>query len=127
MAKYDRVAKRAAESLLEDERLRSNLTDEEAKILLDWALEWLSAQIKKARSESAATQVAKTELGRVRQVIGAVNALAKTASPMTLSQAIAAVEPQLQDGKPFSPDEVLTLVTLLANEVWLARAGKTRK
>ena len=62
---------RAAERLLEDERLRSDLTDDEAQVLLDWALADLSAA--KARGEPLSAA-----LGRIRTVARQVNDLVGT-------------------------------------------------
>ncbi|MBI3914311.1 MAG: hypothetical protein HY327_09035 [Chloroflexi bacterium] len=84
-----------AEQLMEDERLRSNLDDDEAKIVLDWAIAWLGAQINAAADAPAAAQIAGAELGRVRDALKAVNASAKEQRP-ALPKIIAA----LRDAKP---------------------------
>lgn len=61
---------RAAEKILEDESLISNLTDEEAKALIDWALSELEANV----GMSAMTTLDdKTE--RIRKAMKEINAL----------------------------------------------------
>ena len=84
-----------AEQLMEDERLRSNLDDVQAKIVLDWAIAWMGAQVNAAADAPAAAQIAGAELARVRDALRAVNASAKeerAAMPKILAA--------LRDAKP---------------------------
>ncbi len=77
---HDAILQGVAEQLMEDERLRSNLDDDEAKIILDWAIAWLGAQITPAADAPTAAQIAGAELARVRDALKAVNASAKESS-----------------------------------------------
>ncbi|MGB8646874.1 MAG: hypothetical protein WCF84_16660 [Anaerolineae bacterium] len=115
-----RIAERASESLYEDERLRSNLTDAQAVIVLKWAEEWLTRRINSAHDEATAQQVAQTEGKRVRAAVAAINALGQD-KDMTLAQAVVTLEPVLTAGKPFSRDELLTLLTSLVSPAWNMR------
>ena len=74
MATFDKIIQSAAENLYGDERLRSNLTDDEGKIVLDWALGRISVQVNAAHHEVAAKLAAQKELARVRPVVAALNA-----------------------------------------------------
>jgi hypothetical protein len=74
---HDAILQSVAEQLMEDERLRSNLDDDQAKIVLDWAIAWMGAQVNAAADAPAAAQIAGAELGRVRDVLKAINAAAK--------------------------------------------------
>jgi hypothetical protein len=62
---------RAAERLLEDERLRSDLTDDEARVLLDWALAELSAAEARGEPLSAAVDRIRTVARQVNDLVGA--------------------------------------------------------
>ncbi len=59
----------AAERLLEDERLRSNLTDDEFQPLLDWALEALEAVAADPRRAAALDEA----VGLLRQILMSAN------------------------------------------------------
>jgi len=72
---YEKVVQSAAEKLMEDEQLRSNLTDDEANILVNWAIEWLEGRVTKARDEAAARQMALAEAARLRVVMQKINGL----------------------------------------------------
>jgi hypothetical protein len=117
MASFDKVVQNAAEKLLGDERLRSNLTDPEAKIVLDWALTRLKAQTNSAKDEAGAMQVASSEMTRIRAMLNAINAIAKSATPR-LAEGVASIEPSLQGGKPFTRQEIMVLLTMLINTAW---------
>ncbi len=127
MAPFDKVVQNAAENLYEDERLRSNLTDDEAKIVLDWALGRISGQVNAARDEPAAKLAAQKELARVRPVVAAINALAKKPGPPRLAAAVAAVEPILSAGQPLSRAETMALLMTIADQIWQARSKPSSK
>ena len=63
----------AAERLLEDEALRSNLTDDEAKMLIHWAIEWLESHVDPARDQATARQAAQAEMERLRPALQEIN------------------------------------------------------
>lgn len=123
MAQFDTIIQNASESLLEDERLRSNLTDSEAKVVLDWALEWISAQVNAARDEASAKQIAQSELVRVRQIMSTINALAKQPGPLHLADAVAALDALLQANRVLTREEIFSLLTALTSALWQMRAG----
>ncbi len=127
MAQFDKIIQNAAEKLYEDERLRSNLTDSEAKIVLDWAAGWITQQVNAARDEAGATQVAQNELARVRQTTTALNALAAKDATPRLADAIAAIDAGgAQTSATLTREQVLSLATTLATSLWTmrVRAGK---
>lgn len=127
MAQFDKIIQGAAERLYGDERLRSNLTDSEAKVVLDWAVRWMTEQVRAARDESAAKQVAQNELARVRQTASALNALAAKDATLRLTDAIAAIDSgNVQASAALTREQVLSLVTTFASSLWTlrVRAGK---
>ncbi len=122
MAQFDKIVQGVAEKLLEDERLRSNLADGEAKIVLDWALGWIGAQVNAARDEAAARQIAQSEFERVRQVMGGLNTFAKKSGPLRLANGVTALAAYLETtGSALSREQVLTLLTTLMSAAWQMR------
>ncbi len=75
MGNYDSIVQSAAEKLLEDERLRRNLTDDEANLLVNWAIHWLEDRLAQARDETAAHQIVQSEVTRVRPAMQKINDL----------------------------------------------------
>ena len=121
MQKYEQPIQRAAESLYGDERLRSNLTDSEAKIILDWAVSWVAGQVSAASDETSAKQIAQTELARVRQISSALNGLAAKNAIPRLEDAIAAINTSTPTSAPLTREQVLSLATLFATAMWKIR------
>ncbi len=113
-----RIAESATESLYEDERLRSNLTDREADVVLKWAADWLTAQVSAASDVTAAQQIAQRETVRLRALLAAFNALGKQGPELNLATAVAAIEPRLVDAIPFTREEIFTLLTALTGTAW---------
>ena len=66
MSKYDNIVQGAAEKILEDERLRSSLSDDEANLLVDWAIGWLDERVSAAPDDATARQIARAEMARLR-------------------------------------------------------------
>jgi hypothetical protein len=93
---FEKTIQRTTEPLYEDEQLRSNLADDEARVVLDWAARWIEEQVGLAKDETSARQVAQRALARVRPVINAINALAAQPGEFRLSNAVAAIEPALK-------------------------------
>ncbi len=119
MAQFDQLLKPAVEKLYEDERLRSNLTDSEAKVILDWAANWLTKQASAAQDEASAKKVIESELARVRTSALALNTLAKKPGALTLAEAIAAVEPPGPASQLALPrDQLFALVTQWLSARW---------
>jgi hypothetical protein len=73
MSKFESVVQSAAERLVEDEALRSNLTDDEMNVLINWAIEWLEGRVDKASDAVAARQVAQAEIKRLRPALQEIN------------------------------------------------------
>ena len=67
----------AAERLLEDERLRGDLTDDEYQPLLDWALAVVDrvAEAGVEESEAVATERLEATLDAIRDVVGALGSI----------------------------------------------------
>ena len=126
MPPFDPIIQTAVEKLYEDERLRSNLTDRESKIVLDWAEHWVIEQVNAARDETAARQIAQNELTRVRQAATALNALAAQDATPRLADALAAIDSGAQASAAMTREEVLALATTLASALWTLRARGAR-
>ena len=91
MGKYERVVQSAAEKLLEDERLRGNLTDDEANLLVNWAVERLESRVDRAQDETTARATAQAEVARLRPAMSKINALLaadKTPTTADVAQAL---------------------------------------
>jgi hypothetical protein len=73
MSKFESVVQGAAERLVEDEALRSSLTDDEMNVLINWAIEWLEGRVDKASDEAAARQAAQAEIKRLRPALQEIN------------------------------------------------------
>ncbi len=123
MAASERIAENAVESLYGDERLRSNLTDAEANIVLKWATDWLAEHVSAASDDATAEKVAKTETARVRSAVSALNALGKQTADLKFAPAVSTLEPILRGSKPFTREEIFSLLTALTSAAWNLRAG----
>jgi hypothetical protein len=119
--KYEQAVRSAAESLYGDERLRSNLTDGAAKVILDWAVAWVAGQVNGARDELGAKQIAQNELTRVRQVASALNALAAKNTTPRLDEAIAVIRASASTSASFTSEQVLSLATTFTAALWKNR------
>jgi hypothetical protein len=75
MSTFENIVQGAAEKLMEDERLRANLTDDEANVLINWAIEWLEGHMAKASNEAAARQAVQAEVNRLRPAMQKINDL----------------------------------------------------
>jgi hypothetical protein len=124
MGKYESAVQGAAERLLEDECLRDNLTDDEANVLVSWAIDWLESRVAGARDETAARAAAQAEVARLRPAMSKINALladGKTPTHADVAKAFglpasSAVSQALLDRKAF----IQTLTLKLAEE-WSKR------
>ena len=115
---FEKTIQRTTEPLYEDEQLRSNLADDEARVVLDWAARWIEEQVGLAKDETSARQVAQRALARVRPVINAINALAAQPGEFRLSNAVAAIEPALKFEQKVPRTQVFELLTILASALW---------
>ena len=91
MGKHEQVVQSAAEKLLEDERLRGNLTDDEANLLVNWAIERLESRVDRAQDETTARATAQAEVARLRPAMSKINALlaaGKTPTTADVAQAL---------------------------------------
>ncbi len=105
---FEAIVRRVVEKLYEDERLRSNLTDVEAKIVLDWAVGWIERQVGTAGDGAHAAQLAMQAFEFARQTARAIDALAATPGSLRLADALAALDPRLN--QPLPREEVLRLL-----------------
>jgi hypothetical protein len=121
---FDKIIQNVAGSLYEDEQLRSNLTDSEAIVVLDWAAQWIEEQVGLAKDETSAKQVAQRALARVRPVISAINALAAQPGEVRLADWVAALEPSLKNGQTVTRIQVFKLLTILASATWRVQSGQ---
>jgi len=71
--KYKKIVQGVAERLMEDERLRANLSDDEANLVINWAVGWLESQVAQASDEASARQVAQAEAARLRPAMLKIN------------------------------------------------------
>jgi hypothetical protein len=122
MGKFDKVMASISECLYGDERLRSNLTDSESKIILMWAENWIRERTNMARDETMAKQIAQNELTRACQVLQTINALAKNPGAPRLTDAVGALDAALKGGKPLTREETFGALTALTGAVWKMRA-----
>lgn len=127
MAVPDKTVESAAESLFGDERLRSNLTDGEANLVLNWATGWLDKRANVAAPATGAPTVAKVsgprrvsqaDVDRVRQMVSAINDIARKPGAPRLADAVAALAAGPAAGdQPLTRQEVLSLLTVLAQSL----------
>lgn len=115
MGAFEKVVQSTAEKLLEDERLRTNLDDEEADLLVNWAIEWLEGRISSAHDESAARQIAQKEFKRLRPAMQKINdALAESALPVSSDAAVSFGQPALGAAPGTPPDRKALVRGLIA-------------
>lgn len=127
MAAPDKTVESAAESLFGDERLRSNLTDGEANLVLNWATGWLdkratpaapAAGVSTLAKSSGPKRVSQADIDRVRQMVSAINGIARKPGTPRLADAVAelAAGPAAGD-PPLTRQEVFSLLTVLAQSL----------
>ena len=124
---FEKIIERVTEPLYEDEQLRSNLTDDEARVVLDWAVHWIEEQMGPAKDESSAKQSAQRALVRVRPVISAINAFAVQPGELRLSDAVAVLEPVLAGNQKLSRPQVFGLLTILAGATWRVQSEDAKR
>ena len=91
MGAYNKAVQSVAEKLMEDERLRTNLADDEAKLLIDWALAWVEGRVFKAPNEATARQLAQAELARLRPAMSKINDILGGGKMPALTNAVRAL------------------------------------
>ena len=124
---FEKIIQRVTEPLYGDEQLRSNLADDEAKVVLDWAVHWIEEQMVPAKDESSAKQLAQRALERVRPVISALNAFAAQPGELRLSDAIVVLEPILAGNQKLSRPQVFGLLTILAGATWRVQSEDAKR
>jgi hypothetical protein len=87
MASYDSLLESAAEKLAGNERLRSNMTDDEFNPCLDWALARLTRAIAKAKDKEAAQKILEKDLKSVETILKTLNDALKDNKTPTLESA----------------------------------------
>ena len=133
MAAPDKTVESAAESLFGDERLRSNLTDGEANLVLNWATGWLdkratpaapAAGVSTLAKSSGPKRVSQADIDRVRQAVSAINGVARKSGTPRLADAMAEIVTPLASSQPLTRQEVLSLLTVLAQSLLEMRAPR---
>lgn len=131
MATPDKTVESAAEGLFGDEWLRSNLTDDEANLVLNWAVGWLEKRatapapapgLAMGSKSPAAKRVSQANIDQVRQVISAINGIARAPGTPRLETAVPEVARPVVGDKPLTRAEVLKLLTVLTQALWEMRA-----
>jgi len=118
-AKED-ILRKTIESIMEDERLRSNFTDHEAQVVLGWATRWLEKKILEAPEEEV-EEIATREKEKVKNLISSLNNMLLYTRLPTMALAMGLVEKHLTQGVPFSTREILEWITTLAELIWEKR------
>jgi hypothetical protein len=116
--KFDKILQRISEQLYDDEKLRSNLTDDEATLVFDWATHWIEEQAGLAKDEASAKQLAQRALAQAREAIGALNTLASRSGSVRLAEAVATLEPLLKIDQKTPRVQVFKLLTTLIGAAW---------
>lgn len=81
----------AAERLAEDESLRSNLDDKQAKALLDHTLRWLENRLKQAADAAAVNP--EQEIAQAIQAMRSINMTMKSPQPPMLQETLEKIMP----------------------------------
>lgn len=124
MEAFEKVIQKTTERLYEDERLRSNLSDDEAQVVLGWAEEWVAAKITRADDENGARQIAQSELNRVRQAVSTMNTLAENPGALRLSEMLAAFEPQMRVQSILPRVLVFKILTRFITTMWATESER---
>lgn len=124
MEPFAQTIQRTAERLYEDEKLRANLQDDEAKIVLGWAEDWLAAKISAAGDENQAKQIAQDEWTRVRQAVTTINTLAAKPGALKLSDMVATFEPPMQAMSASSRAQMFQMLTGVISALWRAQTER---
>ena len=127
MEPFEKTIRRTTERLYEDEKLRTNLQDDEAKAVLGWAEDWLFAKISAADDDNQAKQIAQDELTRVRQAVTTMNTLAAKPGALKLSDMVAAFEPQMQAMTATPRAQIFKMLTEVISVMWRARDERVAK
>ena len=117
MSNLDSVLEQTVERLSEDESWRSNLVDEEATLLLEWATRQLSAgaaRLADLSDEEQAQEQLKLEARRVRQQLKNLNGLLEADRMPEPAAVCAALERPVPGPIEQSPDRLVLLHRLLA-------------
>ncbi len=129
MATPDKTVESAAEGLYGDERLRSNLTDDEANLVLNWAVGWLEKRanvpapgLAMGSKTPTAKRVSQASIDQVRQVVSSINGAARAPGTPRLDTTIPEILRPVVGDKPLTRQEVLKLLTVLAQTLWEMRA-----
>jgi hypothetical protein len=114
MANVESQIEASLEQLQMDERLRSNLIDTEASLLLDWATTRLTNSAETSVDEAAAIEAVRAETRRVKAALRNINALfnddQNPAPPAALTALGLSLKP---DPIPLLPDRTALLQWLL--------------
>jgi hypothetical protein len=121
MSTFENIIQGAAEKLMEDERLRANLTDDEANILVNWAIEWLEGRVAKASNEAVARQAVQAEVTRLRPAMQKISDLLVGDQAPALPAAAKAIglpSPKVAASKMLNRQALIRSLTAQLAEAW---------
>jgi len=110
---FEDVIESAAEKLSSNERLRSNLTDDEFNPILDWAIAWLEKKTAKAKDNAAAQKIVQTESKRIETMMKTINDALKEGNTPTLESAASPLKIKLPKKKIGIRDRVMFIREVL--------------
>lgn len=111
---FDRVIGSMAERLYGDERLRSNLDDTEAQVILDWALARLTQIANASRDEGSARIAVQADLPRVRAVVMGLNDVARKRGALYSRQVTISLQPLVEPNRFITRPDLERLLATLA-------------
>jgi hypothetical protein len=117
LSSFENKIELSLEQLLEDERLRSNLLDAEAKLLFDWATARLTGSVSALEDEAAALEALRTETRRVRQTLRTINDLLDDDRLPTPPESLAALNLPTTAGPDLLLPDRLTFIQWLLPQV----------
>jgi|GEM_PF-1554241 hypothetical protein len=110
---FNDVVESAAGKLSSDERLRSNLTDDEFTPILDWALARLDEKTAAAGDATTAKQIAHNEMKRIESVMTTLNESLSSSATPTLAAAATLLKLKLPKQKIEIRDRVSLIKEVL--------------
>jgi hypothetical protein len=120
MVNFESQIEGSLEQLQMDERLRSNLIDAEANLLLDWATTRLMKSVESIEAESIGLETVRTETRRVKSALRNINMLFNDDRKPTPQAALAALNLPIDQTVPPLPDRAALIQWLLdqLNSTW---------
>jgi hypothetical protein len=114
MPSFESQIESSLEQLQMDERLRSNLIDDEAKLLLEWATTRLMDSAGSNEDEAIGLETVRAETRRVKSALRIINDLFADDHNPTPTEALTALSLPLDQTVPPLPDRAALIKWLLA-------------